>query len=84
MVANGIIGATDRISACHIERVGDAYPVYALDYADRLSAAMAELERFRGLELVGRTGGFWYNNMDHSIEAALALAGKIVTGGGDR
>ncbi len=84
MVANGIIGAADRISACHIERVGDAYPVYALDYADRLSAAMAELERFRGLELVGRTGGFWYNNMDHSIEAALALAGKIVTGGGDR
>lgn len=78
MIANGILDAHDTISACHIERVSNAYPVYALDYAEQFSQATAEIDAFTGLELLGRTGEFWYNNMDHSIEAALALADKII------
>jgi len=78
MVDNGIVPAAELISGCHVERVGNAYPVYSLDYAARLGAVMASLQSCSGLELLGRTGGFWYNNMDHSIEAALTLADKIV------
>lgn len=83
MVANGIIGDQHRISGCHIERVGNAYPVYATGYGERLAAVTASLGRFAGLELLGRTGGFWYNNMDHSIEAALVAAARIIAGNGE-
>lgn len=81
MIANGILGAHDKISACHIERVSNAYPVYALDYEEQFLAAASEIDKYNGLELLGRTGEFWYNNMDHSIEAALALADKIIAQG---
>lgn len=50
--------------------VPETYPLYDLDYRDRLSG----IDLPSGLELFGRCGSFWYNNMDHSIGQALALA----------
>jgi protoporphyrinogen oxidase len=77
MVANKVIGSRDEIRGCHVERVGGAYPINTLDYETRLSGALAQLGRIEGVELLGRTGRFWYNNMDHSIEDALALAARL-------
>lgn len=77
MLKNDLISSKEQIHDCRIERVGGAYPVYTLDYEMKLSAAIAEVKRFKGVELLGRTGRFWYNNMDHSIEDALELAFKL-------
>jgi protoporphyrinogen oxidase len=58
----------------HRELVPHAYPLYELDYQQRLKAVLSELEVFPGLELIGRTGKFWYNNMDDSIGDAMNIA----------
>lgn len=52
------------------QRIPETYPLYDLEYRNRL----AEIELPQGLELLGRCGSFWYNNMDHSIGQALAIA----------
>ncbi len=77
MIANGVIRSKEEICGCRIERVGGAYPIYTLDYAEKLDISLALLHQFTGLELLGRTGRFWYNNMDHSIEDALELSLKL-------
>jgi len=81
MLKNGVIASKEEILGCHVERVGGAYPIYTLDYEEKLSNAVAQVSRFTGVELLGRTGRFWYNNMDHSIEDALELAQKLSSGG---
>jgi len=50
--------------------VSHTYPLYDLDYRERLS----DLVLPDGLQLTGRCGSFWYNNMDHSIGEALAIS----------
>jgi protoporphyrinogen oxidase len=77
MLKNGVIASKEEIRGCHVERVGGAYPIYTLDYEEKLAAAVSRVSRFTGVELLGRTGRFWYNNMDHSIEDALELANKL-------
>lgn len=69
-----------QIQAMKIERVRDAYPVYHVGYPERLDQAFEDLQDFPNLHLLGRTGRFWYNNMDHSIENAFALAGELLDG----
>ncbi|MEN8209257.1 MAG: FAD-dependent oxidoreductase [Candidatus Fermentibacteria bacterium] len=50
--------------------VSETYPLYDLNYRKRLS----DLQLPEGLDLTGRCGSFWYNNMDHSIGEALAIS----------
>jgi protoporphyrinogen oxidase len=74
-----VIKSGDQVEGIDIEKIRDAYPVYDCNY-------LAELEGFRrrldeslaNCHLAGRTGLFWYNNMDHSIENAFLLSGKIL------
>ncbi len=54
--------------------VPKTYPLYDLAYRNRFS----QLKTESGLELTGRCGSFWYNNMDHSIGEALALSSGSV------
>lgn len=70
---NVIINGQHDIRTFHIEKLSNAYPVYSLDYAGKLTAIMSELQKFTRLKMLGRTGTFWYNNMDHSIKAALDM-----------
>jgi protoporphyrinogen oxidase len=78
MINNGVIRSKGEIRDCRIERVGGAYPIYTLDYEAKLAEAVSQVNRFEGVELLGRTGRFWYNNMDHSIEDALQLSKKMM------
>jgi len=48
-----------------------AYPIYDLDYGERLQAAKDFVLRFENLHSAGRQGLFKYNNMDHSIEMGI-------------
>ncbi len=66
------VGAADPSDILFVapERIRESYPVYTLDYREKL----AGIRPASGLKLLGRSGTFWYNNMDHSISQGLAMA----------
>jgi protoporphyrinogen oxidase len=59
-------------------RTLQAYPVYDLQYADKIKTINDFLRGFEGLHIVGRGGTHRYNNADHSIEMGLLLGRKIL------
>src|SRR5512133_1641572 len=73
----GLVANIDVITTVHVERIANAYPVYRLNYQDEMRKVAASVEAFDNVELLGRTGSFWYNNMDHSIEDSLRLFAKL-------
>lgn len=76
-----LINKLDDVKKIHIEKISDAYPVYRLDYVDKLNQLLGQLKKLKNLILSGRCGKFWYNNMDHSIRNAFDTANKIMKGG---
>jgi protoporphyrinogen oxidase len=56
------------------ERIPNAYPIYTLNYPRKLNMIVSELRKFKNVLNFGRTGGFWYNNQDHSIGLAMGIA----------
>ncbi|HEX5632171.1 MAG TPA: FAD-dependent oxidoreductase, partial [Gemmatimonadales bacterium] len=67
LVRTGTLDAREQVRRVHIERVPFTYPIYKLNYLDELARTLRALGRWRNLLMAGRTGRFWYNNMDHSI-----------------
>ena len=61
-----------------VERLEDSYPIYHKDYPGQLDLARQQLSRFKNFQLAGRTGLFWYNNMDHSMENAMQLTKRLL------
>ncbi len=59
-------------------RTLQAYPVYDLQYAEKIKTINDFLAGFEGLHIVGRGGTHRYNNADHSIEMGLLLGRKIL------
>jgi protoporphyrinogen oxidase len=59
-------------------RTLQAYPVYDLEYAEKIGVINDFLGQFEGLHVVGRGGTHRYNNADHSIEMGLLLGRKIL------
>ena len=55
-----------------------AYPVYDLDYLNKIEIIKGFLGGFQGLQIVGRGGAFRYNNADHSIEMGLLLGRRLL------
>ncbi len=67
----------------HINPVIDTYPIYHKTYLKNFASAAAAIKKFSNrIELLGRSGAFWYNNSDHSIRHALETARKLL-GKGD-
>ena len=65
-----------------LERVPDAYPIYHRSYPEDLERAQQAFARFENLRMAGRTGTFWYNNMDHCIEAVYDLVIRLLRDAG--
>jgi protoporphyrinogen oxidase len=61
-----------------VVRTRHAYPIYDLEYADKLATIRKFLAGFRGVHIVGRGGTFRYNNADHSIEMGLLLGRRLL------
>ena len=61
-----------------LERVPESYPIYHKHYPKELQKARESLSQFQNLKLAGRTGLFWYNNMDHSMENAMQLTKRLL------
>ncbi len=59
-------------------RTLQAYPVYDLQYAEKIATINEFLGGFEGLHIVGRGGTHRYNNADHSIEMGLLLGRKLL------
>ncbi len=80
LVRVGLVERREDIEAIHVERVPEVYPIYVLDYPSRLRRAIAGVAEMENVLLLGRTGTFWYNNMDHSIRQAMDLATALNEG----
>ncbi len=68
----------DDVVDTNVARVTQAYPVYDLQYKQRIDVIQDFLQSFNGLYTVGRGGTFRYNNADHSIEMGLLVARRIL------
>jgi protoporphyrinogen oxidase len=79
MVRVGLVADSARVRKIHVERIPNVYPIYELDYLQPLQRILNHLSYLGNLLLLGRTGTFWYNNMDHSIAAGLDAAEDIVS-----
>jgi protoporphyrinogen oxidase len=62
----------------HYQRIPEAYPIYRIDYPQRLAQIKKDLSRVSNLVIAGRSGSFWYNNMDECIEMASKVASQII------
>jgi protoporphyrinogen oxidase len=80
LVRTETIRRRDDIGALHVERMPQTYPIYSLSYLTELTGSLRQLGQFGNLLMAGRTGRFWYNNMDHSIGQGLTMADKILRG----
>jgi len=76
----GLAQGRDAVTGVHVERVREAYPIYTLDYPERLAEALGNLGNLGNLALLGRSATFWYNNMDDSIRQAIDLAAALEKG----
>jgi len=75
-----LIDRSTDIENIHIEKIKDAYPIYAIDYPEDLKKVREDLGKTENLVLAGRTGLFWYNNMDDCVENAMETAKDIIKG----
>jgi protoporphyrinogen oxidase len=78
MIKVGMIKHRDNVFDVRVERLPASYPIYHSRYPEELDLARRQLEQFDNLHLAGRTGLFWYNNMDHSIENAMQLSSRLL------
>jgi protoporphyrinogen oxidase len=80
LVRTRTIASAADIERVHIERVPFTYPIYKLNYLKELTRNLRVLSQYTNMLLAGRSGRFWYNNMDHSIGQGLTMADKILRG----
>ena len=73
-----MLSKRSQVIDVQIERLPHSYPIYHVDYPQQLDIARKGISKFKNLSLAGRTGLFWYNNMDHSIENAMQLAKRLL------
>lgn len=78
LVKVGLISHLDAIGDIHIEKVSNAYPIYKMNYLQNIRKAKENLNKFKNLTLAGRTGLFWYNNMDDCVENGLTVVENIL------
>ncbi|MBI3309669.1 MAG: FAD-dependent oxidoreductase [Candidatus Melainabacteria bacterium] len=84
LVKTGLVKRFNEIIDVKFERVLNTYPIYTMEYKERLNNVMSALSKIKNLKMLGRTGTFWYNNMDHSIKMALDMARNILESGKDK
>jgi protoporphyrinogen oxidase len=61
-------------------RVHKAYPMYDVEYPERVATIRGWLEGIENLTQVGRNGLHRYNNSDHSMLTAMRAVDNILLG----
>lgn len=54
-----------------LEKYAYAYPVYTVDYREKLEKILGKLSSFENLKVIGRTGSFSYLNMEECLRWAI-------------
>ena len=72
----GWLGEGD-VSDALVVRIPYAYPVYDLEYSEKLKRLRGFLGQWKHLHLVGRTGAFRYMNSDGVIEDVFRLMAEL-------
>ncbi|MGE3706624.1 MAG: FAD-dependent oxidoreductase [Vicinamibacterales bacterium] len=80
LLRSGTIARAADVEQIHIEKVPNTYPIYKMNYLTELSRGLQALGQYSNLLLAGRSGRFWYNNMDHSIGQGLTMSDKVLRG----
>lgn len=75
------IGIIDKVNVLdtHREKVKKAYPAY-FDTYDRIDKVIEFVNHYHNLYCIGRNGQHRYNNMDHSMLAAIEAVNNIKQG----
>jgi protoporphyrinogen oxidase len=66
-----------QVEDFYVVRSREAYPIYDLQYKEKITTVQDYLQGHQGLYTVGRGGTFRYNNADHSIEMGLLLGQRL-------
>lgn len=77
--ACGLVAAKET-RPLDLARLPHAYPVYDLEYRERLERLRREVGLVEGLTTTGRQGLFRYDNMDHSIAMGREAAREVDEG----
>jgi protoporphyrinogen oxidase len=72
----------EKVERGYAVRVPRAYPMYDVDYADRVATIREWLEGIPNLQQVGRNGLHRYNNSDHSMLTAIRAVENLTLGAG--
>jgi protoporphyrinogen oxidase len=70
----------ERFETGIVRRFRQFYPIYPLDYRERLDAVLGRLRATDNLILTGRLGMFNYNNADHCLDMGRFIADLLVRG----
>jgi len=74
------LARADQVKFGFVVRVHKAYPMYDVEYPQRVAAIRRWLEGIGNLQQVGRNGLHRYNNSDHSMLTAMRAVDNILTG----
>ncbi|MDD5021380.1 MAG: FAD-dependent oxidoreductase [Endomicrobiaceae bacterium] len=74
LIQINIISSNSDIIKIYPEKIENVYPVYTLEFENDLTQVKNKLSKINNLYLAGRSGLFWYNNMDDSIENGIAIS----------
>jgi protoporphyrinogen oxidase len=76
IVKRSAVFAKDSI---RVEPVFDTYPIYDTNYKEKFTDAIKHIKSVSPhIDLLGRSGAFWYNNSDHSIRMAIEYVRRQV------
>ncbi|MCA8949723.1 MAG: FAD-dependent oxidoreductase [Planctomycetes bacterium] len=70
----------DEVTSVHLIKRPCVYPVYDLEYDQRLGVVRDWLDGIENLIYVGRPGRFRYTNQDHSLEMGILASRMILEG----
>lgn len=76
LVATGL-ATRDRCTPGFVHRIPGTYPLYDLEYRERMDAVLGWLREFPRLVVTGRQGLFLHNNMDHSMHMGFRAAESL-------
>ena len=74
------LARADRVKFGFVARVHKAYPIYDVEYAERVATIRTWLGTIGNLTQVGRNGLHRYNNSDHSMLTAMRAVDNILLG----
>ncbi len=74
------LARAEKVKMGFVVRVSKAYPMYDVEYGERVATIRGWLETIPNLIQVGRNGLHRYNNSDHSMLTAMRAVDNILLG----